>query len=120
MSTYLNSSGRLSSSVERLYFTGYILSIPGVGDFKHTTSFFEILTSGFSLFVLFFSTAMAYLLSISSGVIHKRSLALSIINLGYSPAKVVKQLLELETSFSYHLIANLQQMINKHSSYYLA
>lgn len=112
----VNSSRRAASSVERLYFTGYILSTLGIGNFKPTTPFFELLTSLFSFFgFIFFTTSMTYLVSVSSAVMHKRSLALAIRDLGKNPAEVVKGLLEPDSSFSYTRISALQQMIERHS-----
>lgn len=112
----VNSSGKTASSMERLYFTGYILSTLGIGNFKPITPFFELLTSLFSFFgFVFFTTAMTYLVSISSAVMHKRSLALTIRTLGANPAEVVKSLLEQDIVFSYQQIAHLQQMVGRHS-----
>lgn len=112
----VNSSGRIASSVERLYFTGYVLSTLGIGNFKPTTPFFELLTSLFSFYgFVFFTTSMTYLVSISSAVMHKRSLALAIRDMGKDPAEVVKGLLEPDPSFSYTQISALQQMIERHT-----
>lgn len=112
----VNSSGRVASSIERLYFTGYILSTLGIGNFKPTTPFFELLTSLFSFFgFVFFTTSMTYLVSVSSAVMHKRSLALAIRDLGKNPAEVVKSLLEPDSFFSYTQISALQQMIERHA-----
>lgn len=112
----VNSNGRMASSVERLYFTGYILSTLGVGNFKPTTPFFELLTSLFSFFgFIFFTTSMTYLVSVSSAVMHKRSLALAIRDLGKNPAEVVKCLLGFDLSFCYTQILALKKMIDRHS-----
>lgn len=117
----VNSGGREASAVERFYFTGYVLSTLGVGNFKPTTPFFEILTGVFSFFgFVFFSTSMAYLLSVSSAVVQKRSLALSIRSLGGTPAEIVGRLLETDTAFSYRQISSLQQMVHRHSVLYQA
>lgn len=48
-----NSDGRIANGWERLYFTGYTISTLGIGNFKPTTPFFELLTSCFSFFGFF-------------------------------------------------------------------
>ena len=116
-----NSKGSPASAVERLYFTGYVLSTLGIGNFKPTIPFFEILTSLFSFFgFVFFTTSMTYLVSISSAIINKRSLGLAIRNLGASPDEIVGILLNMDTSFAYQQLSNLQHAINKHTTYYQA
>lgn len=117
----VNSKGSTASAVERLYFTGYVLSTLGVGNFQPITPFFEILTSLFSFFgFVFFTTSMTYHVSISSAVINKRSLALAIRDLGTSPDEVFIHLHNMDTSFCYQQLSNLQHMIDKHSTYYQA
>lgn len=117
----VNSNGRAASAVERIYFTSYVLSTLGLGNFQPTSPAFEVLTSLFSFFgFVFFSTSMTYLLSISSAVVQKRSLALSIRSLGASPAEVVKRLLEVDIHFSYQQLSSLQQQVHQHSVLYQA
>ena len=111
-----NSDGRVANIAERLYFTGYVLSTLGMGDFTPSTAFFQIATSVFSFFgFVFFTASMTYLISVSSAVIHKRSLALGIRNLGKTPEDIIKRLLETESAFSLQQIAELQNMIERHS-----
>lgn len=50
----INGNGRVANNWERLYFTGYTLSTLGIGNLKPTTAFFEILTSCFSFFWVYF------------------------------------------------------------------
>jgi hypothetical protein len=110
-----NSNNRMASSIERLYFTGYVLSTLGIGNFKPTTPFFELLTSLFSFFgFVFFTTSMTYLISVSSAVINKRTMALSIHSLGDTPKELVKNLMEKDSSFAYQKISTLQEMIQRH------
>lgn len=111
-----NSSGRPANTVERLYFTGYILSTLGVGNFKPTTAFFEVVTSIFSFFgFVFFTTAMTYLMQVTSAVMHKRSLALSINNLGPTPEKIITNLLNMGKTAAVQQLTTLQQLIDRHS-----
>jgi ABC-type multidrug transport system fused ATPase/permease subunit len=111
----VNSNNRVATSIERLYYTGYILSTLGIGNFKPLTPFFELLTSIFSFFgFVFFTTSMTYLISLSSGVIFKRTIALSINNLGETPDELAKSLMEKDSSYRYQKFSSLQEMIDRH------
>jgi hypothetical protein len=112
----VNDHRQVASTVERLYFTGYALSTLGMGDVRPITPSFKILTSAFSFFgFIFFTTSMTYLISISSAVITKRSLAMTIRNLGSCPREISKTLTTLDQTYCLQLIFSLQQMIDKHS-----
>jgi hypothetical protein len=107
---------RAASASERLYYTGYVLSTLGNGDFRSVSAAFQLLTSvGSFLGFIFFTTSMTYLISVSSAVIHKRSLALAIQNLGETPSAIVKNILNLDSRYTLHQIALFQQMIDRHS-----
>lgn len=111
-----NSSGRPANLVERLYYTGYILSTLGLGNFKPTSGFFEIVTAMFSFFgFIFFTSSMTYFISVSSALVNKRTLAKSIFNLGKSPEEIAKKFLSLDSSYAYQQLLTLQEMIDKHS-----
>lgn len=117
----LNSDNEVATPIQRLYMSGYVLSTLGMGDVKPVTPLFEIVTSFFSFFgFAFFTTSMTYLLSVSSAVIQKRSLALSIRNFGDAPAKVVTTFIQMDRYMRCHQISNLQSMINRHSNFYQA
>lgn len=110
------SNNRSATVVERLYFTGYTISTLGLGDFQPTTPVFKLLTSSFSFFgFVFFTTSMTYLISLSSAVIHKRSLALAINNLGKNPDDLVSNLLEKNPTYCLERFSSLQNMIDRHS-----
>jgi hypothetical protein len=105
-----------ANSTDRLYYTGYVLSTLGNGDFKATKPLFQMLTGIFSFFgFIFFTTSMTYLVSVSSAVIHKRSLAMTIRKLGRTPSEIIKNLFELDPRFFVYQISLLQQMIDHHS-----
>ncbi|MDT0646458.1 ion channel [Zunongwangia sp. F260] len=111
-----NSSGRVANYWERLYFTGYTLSTLGMGNFKPTSPFFELVTSCFSFFgFIFFTSSMTYFLSVSSAVVKKRTLAKSIYNLGHNPQAIVKKILALDSSYSFQQILELQEKVDGHS-----
>ncbi len=117
----VDSAGRIADGIERLYFTGYVLSTLGVGNFFPTSPFFELATSVFSFFgFVFFTTTMTYLISVSSAVVHKRTLALYIHNLGQTPEELLRNILEKDPSYSYQVFSSLQQMIDRHSVYHQA
>ena len=112
----VNDNGRMANNWERLYYTGYTLSTLGIGNFSPTTVAFELLTSVFSFYgFIFFTTSLTYLVSVSSAVIHKRALALSIRNLGKTPEEMVYRLLNQDTAFSRQNLASLQEKIERHA-----
>lgn len=116
-----HTSGRMANNWERLYYTGYTLSTLGMGEFNPSTAFFGILTSCFSFFgFIFFTSSMTYLISVSSAVIKKRTLARSIQNLGKTPERIAKKFLDLETFYSYQQILTLQHLIDNHFINYQA
>ncbi|QED37131.1 hypothetical protein FK178_05135 [Antarcticibacterium arcticum] len=111
-----NSSGRAAYNWERLYFTGYILSTLGMGNFKPVSPFFEVVTSCFSFFgFIFFTSSMTYFISVSSAVVRKRTLAKSINNLGNQPEIIANKLLSLDPSYSYQQVHTLQELVDQHS-----
>ena len=113
----VSSSGIVASTVERFYFTGYVISTMGLGNFKPITPFFEILTSSFSfLGFVVITTSMTYFISVSSAVIEKRSVSLMIRHLGESPQEVIKNLLKMKASLRGQHFTSLQQKIEKHSN----
>ena len=112
-----NSTGRVANAIERLYFTGYILSTLGIGNFKPTSAFFELLTSAFSYFgFIFFTSSMTYFISVSSALVNKRTLAKNINSLGQNPQQIAKKLLSMDTSYSYQQFLDLQDKIDRHAA----
>ncbi len=113
----VSSSGVMASAVERFYFTGYVISTLGLGNFKPITPFFEILTSSFSLLgFIIITTSMTYFISVSSAVIEKRSVSLLIRNLGRSPQEVLENLVSMKAPLRGLQFSSLQQKIDKHSN----
>ncbi|HSI71339.1 MAG TPA: hypothetical protein VK941_13975 [Gillisia sp.] len=111
-----NDSGRVANWVERLYYTGYTLSTLGVGNFKTTTVFFELVTSLFSFFgFIFFTSSMTYLISVSTAVINKRTLSRSIQNLGKDPEQIAEKLLAMDNSYSMQQFLTFQELIDRHA-----
>ncbi|MGK7393817.1 MAG: ion channel [Candidatus Cyclobacteriaceae bacterium M3_2C_046] len=117
----INSQGKMASSIERLYFTGYVLSTLGVGNLFPSTPFFQVVTSVFSFFgFIFFTLALTYLISVFSAIMHKRSLSLFLNKLGDSPSEAANLLTSQEPAFTYQQILALQNMIEVHSAHHQA
>lgn len=110
-----SSDSRPANWMERLYYTGYVLSTLGIGNFKSITGFFEILTSIFSFFgFIFFTSSMTYLISVSSAVIRKRSLSRNIFNLGKDPSEIAEKLKQVNSSYKDQQLLSLQEKIDSH------
>ncbi len=112
----VNSDGIVANLWERIYFTGYVLSTLGMGNFYPTSGFFEILTSIFSFFgFIFFTTSITYFLSVSSALVKKRTLAKTINNLGKSPAEISDSLRSFDKSYTLQQLKALQEMVDEHA-----
>ncbi len=107
--------------IERFYYTCYLLSTLGIGDFTPGTDFSRILSSvlSFSGFILL-TTALTYLLSVVNSVLSKRQLALTISTLGKDITELYN-FFELESSSALtDKSGDLRQLILKNSSNFLA
>lgn len=110
-----NNQDRAANSIERLYFTGYVLSTLGMGNFYPTSIKMEVLSSIFSFFgFIFFTTSITYFLSVSSAVINKRTLARSIERLGKTPENIATKILEIDSAYAFQILSNCQTMLDKH------
>lgn len=117
----VNSDGDIASTSDRLYFTGYVLSTLGNGDFYPISTYTQLISSSFSFFgFIFFTTAMTYLISVYTAVINKRHLSLAILNLGNSPEEVIRMLHSAQPSFIYTQINSLQEKIDLVNEHYQA
>ena len=58
---------------------------------------------------------MTYFISVSSALVNKRTLTKSIYNLGKSPKEIAEKFIQLNSSYAYQQLLNLQEMIDKHS-----
>ncbi|QED38167.1 hypothetical protein FK178_10755 [Antarcticibacterium arcticum] len=112
----VNNEGMVANLWERLYFTGYVLSTLGMGNFYPTSGFFEILTGVFSFFgFIFFTSSITYFLSVSSALVKKRILAKTINNLGNSPAEITASFKSLDKSYTLQQLQALQEMVDEHA-----
>lgn len=117
----VNSKGEVATAVERLYFTGYVLSTLGVGNLFPSSPVFQVITSIFSFFgFIFFTLALTYLISVFAAIMQKRSLAFFINKLGNSPSDVVNQLVSQDNNFTFQQVTAIQQMVETHSAHHQA
>ncbi len=110
-------SGDPASAINKFYFSGYVLSTLGNGQYIPNGEGWQIVVAAFSFAgFIFITTAMIYLMNLTSAVIHKRNLSLFISNLGETPEEIVANSYSNEGFERLTNIAStLQQMINKHS-----
>lgn len=118
----LNAQTKLPADlIERFYYTSYLLSTLGIGDFTPGHNFSRVLSSAlsFSGFILL-TTALTYLLSVVNSVLSKRQLALTISTLGEDITELYN-FFELESSSALtDKSGDLRQLILKNSSNFLA
>ncbi|WP_185958469.1 ion channel [Fodinibius sediminis] len=121
-SVLLAPGGEPASAINKLYFSGYVLSTLGNGQYIPNDGGWQIMVAAFSFAgFIFITTAMTYLMNLTSAVIHKRKLSLFISNLGETPEEI------LANSYTGNgfdrltsVAPNLQQMINEHSQNHYA
>lgn len=108
--------------LDKIYYSGYVLSTMGNGDFKPVGRFWQILTSVFSFAgFVFITTAISYFVSVSSAIINKRTLSLSISNLGSSPQEILLNTWNGKNfSRLINYVSQLQQQLNKHTESHMA
>src|SRR5699024_2093721 len=90
-SSVLYSTSRLPAGViNKLYFGSSVIASLGTGEFIPGDELWQLITLFFLLTgFIFITTAVSYLLNLNSAVIHKRSLALSISNIGETPEEII-------------------------------
>lgn len=111
-----------ASLVNKIYFSGYILSTLGNGEFIPTSRSWQVTVALFSFSGFFFiTTTISYLVNLNSVILHKRTLSLLISNLGESAEDIVINTYS-KGNFSYllRLIPRLQEEINELNQNHLA
>ena len=105
-----------ASALDKLYYSGYVLSTMGNGDFKPGSTRWQLVTAVFSFAgFIFITTAMTYVISVASAIIDKRSLSLFIANMGDSPQELLTNAWDGESLSGLTSVATeLRQMINRH------
>lgn len=122
-SSVLSASSKMpASTTNKLYFSGYILSTLGNGQYIPNGGGWQITVAVFSFTgFIFITTAMTYVMNLTSAVIHKRKLSMFISSLGESPEEIVAN---NYTGSGFERLkqvaSNLQQMINEHSQNHYA
>lgn len=106
---------------ENLYYTGYVLSSMGNGDYTPQGRWWQFFT-GFISFsgVVFISLAISFLLPVVEAVALKRRMALKIFSFGENPIKILRKYKNDEFKELYSSIENLQENILKLAEYHLA
>ncbi|MCW9706236.1 ion channel [Fodinibius salsisoli] len=115
-------TGTTASAINKFYFSGYVLSTLGNGQYIPNGGGWQVTVAAFSFAgFIFITTAMTYLMNLTSAVIHKRKLSLFISNLGETPEEI---LVNSYTGDGFERLTrvtpDLQQMINEHSQNHYA
>lgn len=109
------STHEMASLSDKFYYSGYVLSTMGNGDFKPGSSNWQIVIAFFPFSgFIFITTAMTYLISVSSAVIFKRSLAHSISDI------MVLDNYDERINCLYENTDDIRNRINQHNQNHLA
>lgn len=110
-----------ANMAERFYYTSYVLSTLGIGDFKPGTDVARVITGllSFSGFILL-TTALTYLLSVVNSVLEKKKLALTISTMGDGLGSLYDALQREQGSGLGDIGSDLRQSVLRNSSNYLA
>lgn len=115
-------TGLPATKTERFYFTGYVLSTLGIGDFVPGNNSSRILTGilSFSGFILI-TTGLTYLLSVINAVLSKKQLSFFISTTGEDVEEIFQYLKKQdELSALISDAASFRQQILQNASGYLA
>lgn len=113
---------RPAGNVERWYYTGFVLSTLGTGDYVAGNDFSRIFTiiytiSGFGML----TTGITYLLSVTSAALEKKNLAMYIGGIGSNPIELFKfATVKPEAEPFLSRIDDLVQMIDAHTNNHLS
>lgn len=117
-----STTGLPATRIERFYFTGYVLSTLGIGDFVPGNDTSRIVTAilSFSGFILI-TTGLTYLLSVINAVLSKKQLSFFISTTGEDVEEIYFFLKEQdELSALVSDAESLREQILKNASSYLA
>ena len=117
----IESNGEIANSIERLYYTGSVLSTLGMGNFYPVSTFSNILTNVFSFAgFIFFITSMTYLISVYAAVINKSDFSIEIQKLVNHPLEVIHSLKQFEKDFRLIQIHSLKEKLDRVTQQYKA
>ncbi len=117
-----SSTDEPASFGSRFYYTCYILSTVGIGDYVPDTSFGQIVTGllSFSGFILL-TTALAYVISITGAVSDKRDLAVAISSMGNNPKGLYNYFTQEEKlSLLFDASPDMRQLLHTFTHNYLS
>lgn len=118
----VNSDSRVPATMlERLYYTGFVISTLGIGDFIPGKDLSRIFTTilSFSGFILL-TTALTYLISVVNTVLQKKQLAIYISTLGNDINEIYESVITPEgVNLLVKNSNSIREMIIKNSSNYI-
>src|SRR5690606_513616 len=118
----VNSDSRVPATMlERLYYTGFVISTLGIGDFIPGKDLSRIFTTilSFSGFILL-TTALTYLISVVNTVLQKKQLAIYISTLGSDINEIYESVITPEgVNLLVKNSNSIREMIIKNSSNYI-
>jgi len=118
----VNSDTKLPAPfLDRIYYTGFVISTLGIGDFIPGNSFSKIITTclSFSGFILL-TTALTYLISVVNTVLQKKQLAIYISTLGTDINELYKTAITPQgANMIVENTHSIREMIIKNSSNYI-
>jgi len=86
----VNSAKIPASAFEKLYYSGYILSTLGIGDFTPSNNLWRIITDLYSFTGLILITmSVTYFIPVLSAIIKQRKLGINLSCLGSSPQEII-------------------------------
>ncbi|WP_034918872.1 potassium channel family protein [Gillisia sp. CAL575] len=86
----VNSAKIPASALEKLYYSGYILSTLGIGDFTPSNNLWRIITDLYSFTGLILITmSVTYFIPVLSAIIKQRKLGINLSSLGNSPQEII-------------------------------
>lgn len=86
----VNSSKMPASTLEKLYYAGFVLSTLGIGDFMASNNLWRIITDIYSFTGLILITmSVTYFIPVLSAIIKQRKLGINLSSLGKSPQEIV-------------------------------
>ena len=112
-----SSSSNPATLIDKFYFSGYILSTLGNGDFKPQAGNWQIVTNFFTFSgFIFLTAAITYFLRVISAVTLKRKLAMAIFDLGESADEIAQSFAQLNKGNQLSSeMTNLKNLFNEHT-----
>jgi len=86
----VNSAKIPASALEKLYYSGFILSTLGIGDFTPSNNLWRIITDLYAFTGLILITmSVTYFIPVLSAIIKQRKLGINLSSLGNSPQEII-------------------------------